>query len=333
MRMRRSERAQWNPEELKLSSRNRLKLSLPGFEGSLRVEIPFFVLVGKKRESRTLIMAGVHGDEYEGVAVLHDLASEINPRNLEGTLTLLPVANPQALLAGTRRNPVDLGDLNRSFPGCPNGTLCERLAWTLFHELVLGNDHVMSIHGWSRESVVVPYVEYPAGNSVVCRRSYAAARALGLKFLHPYRWPKGVLGQATLPRGIATIEPEVGGMGTLSAEGQSVCRDMVFRLLQHLKMIDLGDALGSPPCTGPRTIDHVDLFASHAGLFRSRVSLEQVVETGEIVGTVHGLGGECLEELRAPRSGLVGVLRTFCSVHPGERLVQLFWETGRATAR
>ncbi|MCI0625046.1 MAG: succinylglutamate desuccinylase/aspartoacylase family protein [Acidobacteria bacterium] len=69
---------------------------------SLRVEIPFFVLVGKKRESRTLIIAGIHGDEYEGVAVLQDLARKINPENLEGTLTLLPVANPQAFFAGTR---------------------------------------------------------------------------------------------------------------------------------------------------------------------------------------------------------------------------------------
>jgi len=310
---------------VKLKSRHRFKLQLGGYRGSLQVEIPFHILSGTSREPRLLVMAGVHGDEYEGVAVLHDLAREIDPKKLKGTLTLVPVANPQAFYAGTRRNPIDLGDLNRAFPGNPEGSITDRLAYDLFHKLVDGNDYVLSLHGWSKESVVVPYVEYPIGNNDACRRSRAAAKAMGVEFLHPYQWPKGVLGEAAVAHGISPIEPEVGGMGTVTPEGHSVYRQMIYRLLLHLEMVDAND-VARQVSTEPKLISHTDVLAGHAGLFRALVRLKENVTRNHLLGTIHGLGGERLEELRAPRAGFVGILRTFGSVQPGDRLVQLFWE-------
>ncbi len=328
MRIKSLHRTQWDPEKLELRSCHRLKIDLTELEGGLRVEIPFFVLVGETLEPRVLVIAGVHGDEYEGVAALQDLAKEINPKKLGGTLILVPVANPQAFYAGTRRNPVDLGDLNRSFPGKPDGTLSERLARNLFQEIVPGNDCILSMHSLGKEATVIPYVEYPEGKNEVCRKSYAAARALGLEFLHPYNWHPGLLVAAAIRCGIPAIEAEVGSMGTLTAEGQSIYRDLVYRLLLHLRMLQPGNDLGKPPCLHPKIIGHCDLFASYAGLFRSCVSLGKTVGKGELLGTIHGLGGECLEELRAPRPGIVGILRTFCSVQPEDHLFQLFWEAG-----
>ncbi len=58
----------------------------------------------------------------------------------------------------------------------------------------------------------------------------------------------------------------------------------------------------------------------------SRVGLGDWAEAGQLLATVHTLGGECLQEVRAPRAGIVAILRTFSSVKPGERLIQLFWE-------
>ena len=136
--------------KLKLRSRTLLTLQLRGFPGGLA--IPFHVFVGRASKPRLLLIAGVHGDEYESVAALHDIASEINPNDLSGTLIIVPVANPQAFYAGMRRNPVDLGDLNRSFPGNPEGTTSERVADLLFQNLVLGSDGVLSMHCWGKEA-------------------------------------------------------------------------------------------------------------------------------------------------------------------------------------
>jgi len=64
-----------------------------------------------------LVMAGVHGDEYEGPAAVHDVSAEIDPNAVQGSILLVPVANPWAFHAAARRHPGDGGDLNRAFPG------------------------------------------------------------------------------------------------------------------------------------------------------------------------------------------------------------------------
>jgi len=149
---------------------------------------------------------------------------------MRGTLTIVPVANLQAFYAGTRHNPIDLTDLNRCFPGKPDGTVSERLACTLFHEFVLANDMVLSMHGWWHEAVVVPYVEYPEGSSPVARRSREAANAAGLEYLHPYNWLPGQLAAQAVLHGVPTLEPEVGGLGIVLVQ-----REMESRRFQYAR--------------------------------------------------------------------------------------------------
>jgi len=320
---------QWNPEKLKLKSVNKLKVELGGYVASTRVEIPFFALIGKTREPKFSVVAAVHGNEFEGVAVLLDLARELDPHRLRGTLTLVPAVNPQAFHAGLRRNPIDLADLNRTFPGKPDGTLSERLAYTILQEFVLGNDLVLSMHGWWHEAAVIPYVEYPLGSGAAVRRSRDAALATGLEYLHPYKWLPGQLGAQAVLNGVAALEPEVGGMGTVTPEGQRTYRNMVYRLLVHLGMLDAKDSRADPPGHAPKLIDHGAYLANYAGLFRSCVRVGEMVKKGDLLWKTFSLAGDCLEEFRASRPSMVGMLRTFASVQPGDLLCQLFWESGK----
>jgi predicted deacylase len=301
---------------------------LSGWAQGFRIEIPFFVFVGKERQPQGLLIAGVHGDEYESVAALQDLAREIKAEELLGTLLIVPVANPQAFFAGTRRNPVDQGDLNRSFPGNPEGSQSERLAHLLFQEVVLGSDCILSMHCWSKEATVVPYVEYPDEATPVARKSYAAAAALGLDFLHPYNWPDGMLVAAAVRRGIPAIEPEVGGMGTVTRSGQRAYRDIVHHFLKHLNMFPVANSARCSSDPEPKIIHHTDCLANYAGFFRGRVDVGDEVAKGDLIGTVHSLTGETIEQVQAPRDGTIGILRVFCSVQPGDRLAQLFWRIG-----
>ncbi len=319
-------RLQWDPFKLKLRTRNLLSLELEGFTGGIRLEIPFHVLVGKARTPRVLLIAGVHGDEYESVAALQDFVREVNLKSLKGMVIVVPVANPQAFYAGTRRNPVDLGDLNRSFPGKRNGTMSERVADLLFQNLVLGNSAVLSMHCWSKEATIIPYVECSADQNAASRKSFNAAAALGLEFLHPYSWHPGLLVASAIRNGIPSVEPEVGGMGTVTPGGQKTYRSIVYRFLVHFNLLAENDYFTDSPSPTAKVIDHTDCIASYAGFFRSRVAPGDVVKKGDALGSVHDLAGLCLEEVLAPRAGVVGILRTFCSTQPGDRLVQLFWQ-------
>jgi predicted deacylase len=311
---------QWNPKALKPASRHALKMELD------TLEIPFHALAGVATGPRILLIAGVHGDEYEGVAALHDVVHELDPQLMTGLVVVVPVANPQAFHAGTRRNPVDFGDLNRAFPGDTSGTMTQRLAAMLFEEFVLGSDAFLSLHGWSKEATVIPYAEYSLGEGPVEEKSRAAALHLDMEYLHPYFWPAGVLGDAAIRHGIAAVETEVGGMGTITDQGQAVTRSIILRFLEFWGVVTSGTAPVTDNKHRQKIVDHDDIFAGRAGLFRSNVEIGQQVSQGELVGRTFGLGGQLLEEHRVPCPGIVAILRTNSSVQPGDRLVQVFRE-------
>jgi predicted deacylase len=111
----------------------------------------------------------------------------------------------------------------------------------------------------------------------------------------------------------------------VTQEGCRTYRNIVYRLLVHLDMIDSKDSVADPPCLNPKIIDHRACLANFAGLFRSYVRVGDAVKKGDLLWRVQGLNGESLEEFHAPHGGIVGMLRTLASVQPGDLLSRLFW--------
>jgi len=95
-----------------------------------------------------VIAAGIHGDEGPwGSWAIHKLLDQVSLDDLRGSLRVVPVANPLAMEADARNAPLDTLDLNRVFPGDPDGSHTERLAATLVAHAVDGADVVIDIHG------------------------------------------------------------------------------------------------------------------------------------------------------------------------------------------
>ena len=148
-------------------------------------KIPFTVVIGAARTPVALVMAGAHGDEYEGPAAIQDLMLQLDPDKVRGSIIFVPVANPAAFGAATRRHPADDGDLNRAFPGRAQGSPTEQLAHLLLQEFALVADCVLSLHGWSKEASLMPYAEYAVGDTPAMKTSREAAHVLGFRYLHP----------------------------------------------------------------------------------------------------------------------------------------------------
>src|SRR3546814_1837196 len=68
-----------------------------------------------------LFTGGNHGDEYEGPIAILDLARSLEPAEIGGRVILLPMMNFPAVRSGRRTSPIDSGNLNRLFPGKPDG--------------------------------------------------------------------------------------------------------------------------------------------------------------------------------------------------------------------
>ncbi len=111
------------------------------------------------------IIGGIHGDERAGwmaaqAMLTHDF--------LRGTVHILPIANRLGTIQDPpRRNAPGRADLNRTFPGDPDGSDLERLAHAIFVVMAQKEpDIVLDLHE-SRES----YTEGRIGDSIVLHDS------------------------------------------------------------------------------------------------------------------------------------------------------------------
>src|SRR5947207_15808077 len=103
-----------------------------------------------------LLMAGNHGDEYEGQAGLGRLIRELDPGEVQGRIISLPSANFPAAMAGSRTSPLDQGNLNRSFPGDSTGGPTAQIAYYIEHELLPRCDFVLDIHSGGSSLTYLP---------------------------------------------------------------------------------------------------------------------------------------------------------------------------------
>jgi predicted deacylase len=264
-------------------------------------------------------VAGVHGDEVEGQYVLQDLAQELDPGELYGTMVLVLCANPLAARAGRRVAPEDGVDLNRVFPGDPQGSVSQRLAAALF-ELARGAEGVITLHGWSTPGEVLAYVEYPRGAGETEMASRAMARASGLERVRPLEWPRGLLPAAAVRRGIPAIEFEVGGRGASRPENRALYRNVILNVLRHLGIL-FGDPQPAPVI---REIRAHPVHAPVAGMVRCCVELGEQVRAGQRVATIADLDGRGLAELAAPVEGEVGAVRHLARAQAGDAVVTVF---------
>jgi len=306
-------------DELPLHSRHRFAYRVSPMPDGSHLSIPVLVMVGTAHRPRMVCVAGVHGNEHEGVTALLELWDEIEPEDLNGVLVMTPVANPPAFRAGTRRNPEDMVDMNRVFPGKDDGNITEQLAYRLFHGVVVGADLLLSMHGWTDDAMVVPYAEYPR-ESPVTEASRAAAFAFGLKYVEAFDWPHGLLAAACNRAGMPAIEPEIGGLGCTIPERRSLYKRGVRNLMKHLGILS-----GEPEV--PTSVRHVKRTMLHApvgGIIRRHAELEDEVNAGEPILTITDLTGSPLAQIESPLDGFVASQRLRASVSPGELVAVIF---------
>jgi len=305
--------------DLALGARHRFLLPAGAMSDGTTVGLPVLVVVGHVRWPRLVCVAGIHGNEPEGITALLELWDEIDPGELQGTLVLVPVANPPAFRAGERRNPHDGLDMNRIFPGSATGTITERLAHRLYEDVMVGADFALTLHGWSRGGMVTPYVEYPrAGEASTASR--AAAMAFGLDWIEAFDWPPGMLAAVCARNGVPAIEPEIGGLECTLPERRSLYKRGVRNLMRHLGLL-----AGTPEFErAAQEVTRAEVTAPTGGVIRRLREIGDPVEAGDPVATIGDLLGRPLVDVRAPMAGCIAAQRLAAAVSPGEQIAVIF---------
>lgn len=290
------------------------------------IEVPVYVFVGRKKRPRFAVVGGIHGDEYDGIRCAQRLAAEQEPGLIDGTLVVIPVANPASYFAAQRRTPADDTDLNRVFPGKVDGTVSERLAYVLTESVLRQMDLIFTVHGGGAVTRLARYLEFFDAGNETGRRSYEAAAAAGFSNLIAFPADtKGFALPALGQLGVPVIEGEVGGRGELHTDNVDYYLERVADVMSHLGMIPrrVRGAAKLPF----KVWRNADIPATATGVLELEVELEQAVSKGERVASISDIVGVELAELVAPCDGVVSGFRGHAWIESGQMACRLFIPT------
>lgn len=265
-----------------------------------------------------VVTAGVHGCEYVGIQALRDLAEELDPAALSGQVILLPLVNPGGFYAGAKQVvPEDNINLNRAFPGRIGGSLSARLAAVLEQTLYPAADFLADLHSGDCNEALHPLVFFPAaGEETVNRIAREAAKSLTV----PYRVrssAKNGLYSWAVQRGIPSLLIERGGQGLWSESEVSACREDVYSLLRHLKILPGGN----PPREQVEITDSVYEEAKADGFWYPAIGAASPVRGGMILGRLEDEEGNVIQEVRAVFTGVSLYHTTALGVRAGDPLI------------
>lgn len=293
--------------------------------------LTLYVASGTRPGPTLAVLAGIHGDEYEGPVAISDLLAALDPTDLAGTLIALPIANPPAFGAGTRTSPLDGLNLARCFPGRRDGSASERLARTLTEEVIAVADAMIDLHSGGVAYAMATLAGYCDMGDEVGRRSRALAIAFGAPILweHPEIAPGRTL-SAALERGIPCVYTEAAGGGAAPAAVVRCYTEGVRRVMTLLGMLpgDTPQPRHEQTWRGSGNTD-TGLEATASGLFRSTVEVGEAVVAGQPLGTIVAYDGRIAERIVAPDAGVVAMVRRVPPVAAGDGLYLLTTRTDR----
>lgn len=272
------------------------------------VMIPITVIKNGVGPSALLTGAN-HGDEYEGPIALMDLAMSLKAGDIEGRVIILPAMNYPAFRAGTRTSPIDRGNMNRSFPGSPSGTVTEKIADYIQTVLLPEASIVLDFHSGGR---TLDFIPFASAHVLENKEQQAACVAAVEAFNAPYSMIMleidnvGMYDTSVEDQGKTFVTTELGGGGTSTARSNAIAKKGVRNVLKHAGImkgeLDLSDSvmLDMPG-------DDCFVFSHDDGMIEAMKDLGEEVEKGEIVARVWPVDrtGRPPLDYRARRSGIL----------------------------
>ncbi|MDX3926016.1 MAG: N(2)-acetyl-L-2,4-diaminobutanoate deacetylase DoeB [Shinella sp.] len=269
-----------------------------------------------------LLTGGNHGDEYEGPIALFDLARTIKAEEVKGRIIIVPAMNYPAFLAGARTSPIDKGNMNRSFPGAPDGTVTQKIADYFQRTLLPLADIVLDFHSGGKTLDFLPFC---AAHILPDKEQEVKAFELVKAFGAPYSMKMleidavGMYDTAAEEMGKIFITTELGGGGTATAKSAGIAKRGVVNVLRAAGILD-----GAVEAHETEWLDMPDgncfCFAEDGGLLEPLRDLGDMVERDEVVARIYPVGrtGSVPHEIRAKMTGILTARHFPGLVKPGD---------------
>lgn len=312
--------------------------SVPVTTGKDSTIIPVTVFNGA-RDGKTLgITAGVHGFEYSPIMAGQLLINSIVPQKLKGVIILVQVSNLESFLGRSPYvSPVDRKNLNRIFPGNPNGTNTEKVAHFITEQIIARSDYFLDMHSGDAPEDLMSYSAYYSNSALpeVSARGKAMAVALGFDYMVVFDTdgkaymrkdkPSLYCTAEAFKRGIPSVDIECGRLGLRDQQAINQIASGVMNLLNHLDFQPLSKqvAANSSPVIFTKRIYTSSKFD---GIFYPEKKAGDHVKKGMKLGHVTNYFGEIVQTIHAEADGRLLLIISTPPVNKGEDLAVIALE-------
>lgn len=290
------------------------------FEG-VPIATPVLVVNGIHPGPTLCLTAAIHGDELNGIEMVRRVMHDLDPRELSGAVIGVPIVNLQGFRRASRYLP-DRRDLNRYFPGNPQGSQASRIAFSFFTKVVTHCDALVDLHTGSFERANLPQLRADLRNPDVV----TLTQGFGATVILHSDPAEGTLRYAATRAGVPTVTLEAGGPTELELKEVMHGVKGIETLLNTLGMVKEQRLWGDPE---PVYYQSTWVRANSGGILLADVSLGSTVERGDLLGTITDPMSNARTELIAPYSGrIIGMARNqvvmpgFAAFHVGIQAVE-----------
>ena len=266
--------------------------------------IPATIICGHNTGRQITLAAGIHSREYIGIQALIELAGELQPEDIAGTVVILHCCNYEGFL---RRSadvfPQDGKNLNRVFPGNVTGSVTEQTAAFLEETFIPKSDYIVDLHSGGFCQTLTPHVYFQGtAKEAVCRDSEQIAHLTSVPYIVRSSAENGFYSWAG-QKGVPAVIIERGGCGLVERHEIGADIEDVRNILRGLGFL----------CDGIQAVTFSQHLICNAyyenapchGCWYPQKLPGDMVEKNELLGEIRDIYGKLSERIFAKTAGVI----------------------------
>jgi len=268
--------------------------------------VPVIVYKGKKNGPVLGVIAAIHGNELNGIAVIHTLKTKLpDPSQMAGTIILVPGLNIPGII-NEQREFNDGQDLNRLFPGKKRGDTSQQYVYNLYRKLIVPMDYLVDLHTASFGRTNSLYVRADMKDEAL--RNFALLQPADIILNSDGAPSASNTGSGETLRAYAHrnnipgITIELGNPQVFQTDYTDRGAEGILQIITYLKIIKGQLNYNN---TAQVCVKSYWIYTSKGGYLYNVPELNKQVLKGDIIGTLKDSFGEIIEEYFAPENGII----------------------------